>query len=78
MRLTINKLYGYKVCRKKHKKYTNSYYLATYIKEDLEKQTNKKWKVLPTPKQECQKVWKDCPFNKLLGVKYENKFASKR
>lgn len=68
MKLTINKLYGYKVChKKKARKYTNSYYLALFEKEQLEKETKIKWKVLPTPKKECKRVWKDCPFNRLLG-----------
>lgn len=68
MKLTINKLYGYKVChKKKARKYTNSYYLALFEKEQLEKETNKKWKVLHSPKKECKRVWKNCPFNRLLG-----------
>ena len=78
MKLTINKLYGYKVCHnKKVRKYTNSYYLALYEKAELEKETKVKWKVLPTPKNECKRVWKNCPFNRLLGEKYENQFTSK-
>lgn len=68
MKLTINKLYGYKVYhKKKARKYTNSYYLALYEKHLLEEQTNQKWKVIPTPKKECKRVWKDCPFNRILG-----------
>lgn len=78
MKLTINKLYGYKVCHKRKARYTNSYYLALFEKHQLEKETNKKWNVLPTPKKECKRVWKNCPFNKLLGVKNENQFTSKR
>lgn len=66
MRLTINRLYGYKVChKKKAKKHTNSLFLALFEKKKLEKETNKKWKVLPTPKKECKRVWKNCPFSRI-------------
>lgn len=78
MKLTKNKLYGYKVFRKKKARYTNSYYLALFEKHQLEKETNKKWKVTPTTKKECKRVWKNCPFNNLLGVKNENRFDCKR
>lgn len=79
MKLTINKLYGYKVCHnKKAKKYTNTYYLAQFEKEILEKETKQKWEILPTPKAECKRVWKNCPFNRLLGERYEIKFTSER
>ena len=40
MKLTINKLYGYKVCHKRKARYTNSYYLALFEKHQLEKETN--------------------------------------
>ena len=56
MKLTINKLYGYKVCHKRKARYTNSYYLALFEKHQLEKETNKKWKVIPTTKKECKRV----------------------
>ena len=40
MKLTINKLYGYKVChKKKARKYTNTYYLALYEKAQLENES---------------------------------------
>ena len=62
MKLTINKLYGYKIYRKKEANYTNSYHHALFKKQLLERTTNKKWKVIPTPEKECHEVWKDCPL----------------
>ena len=69
MKLTINKLYGYKIYCKNKASYTNSYYLAKFEQSFLQKITKKKWKVKPTSKKECNRVWINCPFNKLKGDK---------
>ena len=42
MKLTINKLYGYKIYCKNKARYTNSYYLAKFEQIILQKITNKK------------------------------------
>lgn len=40
--------------------------LIEKIENDLQ---DKKWWIIPTSKKEWKEVWKDCPFNDLLGVK---------
>ena len=41
MKLTINKLYGYKIYCKNKARYTNSYYLAKFEQSFLQKITKK-------------------------------------
>ena len=78
MKLTKNRLYGYKVYyTKKKTHYTNSYDAAYFQKRLLELKTKHRWKVKPVSRLECKKAWKNCPFNKLLGENYETKFTSK-
>ena len=58
MKLNTNRLYGYKIYNTREARYTNTYNLALYRKQQLEKQTNEKWRVVPTSKKNVKRCGK--------------------